>query len=437
MVGVCVHFAQNKGVLATSLELIKQAGVRSIRDEVYWSGVEREKSRLAMPEAWKAYVDEAVRQGVEPLLILDYGNASYDKGDKPRSDEAIEAFTRYAEFVARTFRGKVRLYEVWNEWDIGIGNTTPGTAEDYVRLLKKVSPRLKAIDPQITVLGGAMTAEGVRGGWLERMLQSGALSHCDAVSLHTYLYSRPGRMRAPETWAEWMGQVQAMLRTYNRGRDVPVYVTEMGWPTHTGKSGMSPQLSADYLARLYLLARTLPFMKGLWWYDFQDDGWNHAENEHNFGLVRPDGTPKPGYLALPTLGEVVSRAEYLGRARTEDPDFWILTFRQGDGRDVWAIWSGHEDHGWQVTLRSKARNPGPVLVQRVGGVPLKRSWGSRSWAEERRAPLRPGDLELTARGTPWLVTGDLQGVTPIGVKRRELPEGNRTDDGQSMGETLR
>jgi hypothetical protein len=424
-VGVCVHFAQNKGILGVNLELIRQAGVHSIRDEVYWSGVEREKGRLVMPEAWRAYVDEAVRQGIEPLLILDYGNPFYDKGDKPRSEEAVEAFTRYGEFVVRTFKGRVRRYEVWNEWDIGIGNTTPGTADDYVRLLKKVYPRLKAIDPGITILGGAMTAEAVRSGWLERMLQSGALPSCDAVSLHTYLYSRSPRMRTPEAWAGWMGDVQAMLRTYNRGGDVPVYITEMGWPTHIAKNGTSPQLSADYLARLYLLARTLPFMKGIWWYDFQDDGWNYAENEHNFGLVRPDGTPKPGYLALSTLGDLIAGAEYLGRVPAGDPDLWILRFRKSDGKDAWAIWSSHGDDGWQVTLRSGRKNPEPVLAQKAGSIGVRRSWGSRGWAEERRAPVRESDLELTVQGTPTLLIGGLPDVTVTQVKRREFPEAQR------------
>ena len=121
-----------------------------------------------------------------------------------------------------------------------------------------------------------------------------------------------------EACAAWIESVQAMLRSYNGGKDVPLYVTEMGWPTHTQKSGSDPELSASYLARLYLLARTQPWFKGLWWYDFQDDGWNPTLNEDNFGIVRPDLTPKPAYHVLADIAELVSRGRFTDRLWTPD-----------------------------------------------------------------------------------------------------------------------
>ena len=121
VIGACTHFSQGKGILDRNLERIKQAGIASIRDEVGWGAVEREKGKLAMPEQFDSYVRRAAAQGVNVLLILDYGNRFYDDGDRPRSPEAIEGFCRYAEFVVRHFGKAVRLYEIWNEWDISIG----------------------------------------------------------------------------------------------------------------------------------------------------------------------------------------------------------------------------------------------------------------------------------------------------------------------------
>ena len=109
-VGVCTHFSQGKGYLPENLSLARQAGIRSIRDEATWRPVERVKGQFAMPEAYDAYVDEAVRLGLEPLLILDYGNPFYDGGDKPISAEAVEGSVRYSEFLVRHFKGKVKLY---------------------------------------------------------------------------------------------------------------------------------------------------------------------------------------------------------------------------------------------------------------------------------------------------------------------------------------
>lgn len=204
IVGACTHFEQGKGLLKANLSMMRQAGISSFRDEIGWRAIEKTKGQYEMPAAWDEFVNEGLKAGIEPLLILDYGNPLYDNGDKPRSAEAIEAFTKYAEFVVRHFQGRVKLYEVWNEWDIAIGSKTPGSADDYGALLKAVYPRIKAVDPSITVFGGAPTPGGVKNGWFERILEKGALSFMDALSIHTYTYSETGRARGPEAWAEWI-----------------------------------------------------------------------------------------------------------------------------------------------------------------------------------------------------------------------------------------
>ena len=250
--GVSTHFSQGKGHVSANLDMIRDAGIAAIRDEVGWRSIEREKGQLRMPQEYTAFVDAALERGLEPMLILDYGNRFYDGGDKPLSAAAIEAFSQYSEFVVKHFRGKVRLYEIWNEWDIGIGGTTPGTAKAYAKLLEAVSPRIKRIDPAITVYGGAMTPGGVRNGWLERMLKAGTLKHMDVLSIHTYNYSASGRERSPEAWAEWMGQVNTLTAKYSE-RQVPIVVTEMGWPTQIDRRGTPPEISAAYLARMICL----------------------------------------------------------------------------------------------------------------------------------------------------------------------------------------
>ncbi len=425
VIGVCTHFQQDKGLLGSNLSMIRQAGVLSIRDEAVWRGVEREKSVFAMPPAWDEYVARASAEDLDPLIILDYGNPFYDQGGKPLSEEAREGFARYSEFVVRRFLGRVRRYEVWNEWDIGIGGTTPGTPESYVALLKKVYPRIKAVDPSITVYAGAMTSGGVDKGWLDGMLAAGALPYLDALSIHSYNYGRKGRLRTPEAWAEWTANAIEAVRRHSGGREVPMVVTEMGWPTHTDARGTDPETAAAYLARLFLLARTMPTLRGLWWYDFQDDGWRHDYNENNFGLVRPDLTPKPAWFALRAISDLVAAGEFVGRADAGDAGIHVLKFRRPDGAGVWALWSAHEDDGWQIALRNGAERPSPVTVQLAGRAPFEREWGARDWVESRAAPPQPDRLEFTVRGTPWLISGDLSRVEIAGVTRREFPEAAR------------
>lgn len=427
VVGACAHFGPGKGLLPANLSMMKQGGVASFRDEVGWRAVERSKGQFEMPAAGDEFVNQALAAGIQPLLILDYGNPLYDGGDKPRSPEAIGGFCRYAEFVVRHFKGRVKLYEVWNEWDGAIGSKTPGSADDYAILIKKVYPRIKAVDRSVTVLGGAPTPSGVRNGWLERLLSLDTLRSMDALSIHTYTYSESGTARMPEAWAAWMNDVRKMMmQKHGSGDAIPLYVTEMGWPTEIDRRGTPPEVSAAYLARLYLLARTMPFLKGIWWYDFQDDGWSATYNEDNFGIVRPDLTPKPAYFSLADIAAVVAQDEFAGRVDTGDPDIWVLRFRGAGARETWAIWSAHSEDAWQVTLETARTNPPAVRVGEVGRKAIQREWGSRDWVGAHgNAPTLPGRLDLTVRGTPWLISGDLDGVNVAATRRREWPESSR------------
>lgn len=424
IVGACTHFCQYKGVLERNLESIKQAGIASIRDEVVWAALEREKGKLVMPEAYDTYVRRVAEEGLSVLLILNYANRFYDDGDRPRSPEAIEGFCRYAEFVVRHFGSDVRLYEVWNEWDIGIGlpkkYNKGGSPEDYVKLLKAVYPRIKAVDPGITVMAGASTSGGVKRGWLEEIIKLGALDYSDAISIHSYNYNEPFPQRGPEACAAWMIGVQQMLRGYNDGKDVPFYVTEMGWPTHVGRGGTDPQLSASYLARLYLLAKTSPSFKGLWWYDFQDDGWDPKYNEHNFGLVRPDLTPKPSYHVLADIAPIAVDGRYVDRLATSDESLWVLRFKMGE-EDCWALWSA-DDTDRQVILQTDFPDRPPTIRQ-AGHNAYPMHWGFRDWTN-RGSPYAPNRLSVVVGHRPTLIGTDLSGVSIVEIisRSRETTE---------------
>lgn len=418
IVGACTHFSQGKGLLERNIESLKQAGIASIRDEVGWGAIEREKGKLAMPAQFDAYVRTAAGEGLNVLLILDYANGFYDDGDRPRSPEAIEGFCRYAEFVVRHFGKDVRLYEIWNEWDIGIGlperHNKGGSAQDYFNLLKAVYPRIKAADPGVTVIAGASTSGAVKKGWLEEVVKLGALDFCDAISIHSYNYSDKFPERGPEACSAWMTGVQEMLRTHNQGKDVRFYVTEMGWPTHVSKHGTDPELSASYLARLYLLALTSPSFEGIWWYDFQDDGWNPQYNEDNFGLVRPDLTPKSAYHVMADIAPVIAGGQFVRRVDTKDENLRILRFRVGS-KDCWALWSA-DDKDRQVILQTESPER-PVTIQQTGSDPRPVKWGFRDWTSRRSEPVA-NRLSLVVGPRPVLIDGDLAGVSVAEVVAR-------------------
>jgi hypothetical protein len=410
-VGLCTHFSQGKGIVELNIRSMKNAGIGSIRDEATWSSIERQKGSLVMPQRYNDYVRSASAAGLDVMLILDYANRFYDDGDRPRSPEAIEGFCRYAEFVVRHFGKDVRLYEIWNEWDIGIGLPKKydkgGSPEDYIKLLKAVYHRIKAAEPDAIVLAGGCTSGAVNKGWFENIIRLGALDYSDAVSIHSYNYSARFPERSPETCSAWMANVQKMLRKYNNGKNVPFYVTEMGWPTHIGKRSTAPQLSASYLARLYLLARTSPSFRGLWWYDFQDDGWKAENKENNFGIVRPDLTPKPHYYVMADISALVAQGKYIDRLKTKDDNLYVLRFKHKQ-RDFWALWSS-DDKTRQIILQTKSPSA-PLTIHQLGHKPYQISWGFRDWVG-RNSELISDTLSIVIGPRPFLISGNLTNVS--------------------------
>ncbi len=286
-----------------------------------------------MPASAETFVNASVAKGLKPLLTLDYGNPFYDNGDKPISDAAIEGYAKYAEFVVSQFKGRVSMYEIWNEWDGGVGKTTPGTPDTYVKLLKVVYPRLKAIDPNLVIIGGGVTGGAIRGTWFGQMLAGGALSVSDAISIHQYIYSSHG---TPEKLMSNLAAVEDTLRSYHGGQDFPLYLTETGWPTITG--GTLPVEAGDFNAETILLTGAMSYLKGIWWYDFQDDGVSASNVEFNFGLVHADLSPKPGFFALTSVTSWTQGAEFTGRITTSDPAVDGGKFLLPNGQEGMAIW---------------------------------------------------------------------------------------------------
>jgi len=362
-----------------ALELIHDAGISYLRDDIRWSQVEQTRHVYAIPDEYDHFVDEALRNGVQPLLILCYGNKLYDNGLYPTSQAAVEAFARFAEFVVRHFKNRVQYYEVWNEWNVGTGVADDifyGDPVPYVALLKKVYLRLKPLDPEITIIGGVISGNGIRNGWMEAACKSGLLNYLDGISFHPYCYGAPGGERLPETGLmSRIRQNDEIIRRYQK-RNTPVFLTEVGWPTHEGQNGSSPQDEARFLARSFLMVRTLPFVKGLWWYDFSDDGFDRNDPEANFGIVTHNLTQKPAYLAMRDVCRLFAEAQYSGQLDA-NPNIRIMKFTRVSGEVSWVVWSIDDPEDWEVTFTKILRNQwdfAPALTTQIGGPETESKW---------------------------------------------------------------
>lgn len=167
----------------------------------------------------------------------------------------------------------------------------------------------------------------------------------------------------------------------------------------------------------------MPFIKGVWWYDFLDDGWDCHEGEHNSGIVRPDLTPKSACYVLAELAKLVSKAEYLGRMENDNPNIWVLKFRQDQTSQTWEIWSTHVDHYWQITLEHPKSNPADTLsLQIVGSTPVLPPCGYRAWAwvhQRTSKEMQSKQFSVAVRRMPVLIRGQMEGVK---IKRTRYQE---------------
>jgi polysaccharide biosynthesis protein PslG len=267
-------------------------GVRSVRLDAPWKEIETAPGRYAIPAWLDSAVDTARARGVEPLLILAYGHPRFGT-DKPRTPDAIEAYSRYAAFVTQHFKGRVRLFDLWNEWDAHTGGTTEGNADDYVLLARRAYPAIKAANSRAIVLSGGISSLGLGQGWVERFVALGGLQLVDGVSIHPYNFDkRDGN--TPEAAIDEIDRVHSLLGSSS----LQIYVTEMGYPSFTGRGGVSADVAALDLTRFVLLASTRPYVAGVWWYCLRDQGNDRGNKEHNFGVLDNAFMPKPAGQAL-------------------------------------------------------------------------------------------------------------------------------------------
>ena len=412
VLGVATHLTRQPRPIDQNLDALAAAGIMSLRDDAGWGRVEQQRGVLKIPAQWDEVIDGAMARGIEPLLILDYGNKFYDGGGKPSSAEGIAAFVRYAQFLAQHFKGRVKRYEVWNEWDHGPGNASHASADAYLRLVKAVHAAVKQIDPEAEIIAGAITPVGIREGFLTRLVEQGVLNHADALSLHPYIHC--DRARTPEDWARWMKQVGDDLQRL-ADRPVRVYLTEMAWPAHQGACGISEQAQAENLVKMFLLAKGLPFIKGVWWYDLQNDGPDPKNREHNFGLLDHELRPKPAYRALQRFSGLIREGEYVD-SLAEGPALRALHLRK-NGEDTLALWSDDPASCPRARLTAKQKIQA-LAEQRQGsrqGVAWKETRG------ETGQTLYQSDLSLSLM--PHLLTA------PGGSWKSQISKIHCTSDG--------
>ena len=334
--GACVHLALNRSNAAAVTAALQKGGFDSFRDDVFWSAIEQQPAALNFPTNFEQ-LDRAVTamhaSGGKPLLILDYGNRFYDNGGLVISPQATEAFQRYVRFVVRHFGRRVEQYEVWNEWSGGFGSVPKAGAGDaaaYARLLERTYQTIKSENPHATVIGGAVA--GTDGTWSQAFFRAGGLRYLDAFSVHSYtLFHLHANSEVAIKFLDFIHQA---MQAAEPSRNIPVLVTEMGWPTSHGGHGVSEAQASHYLVRFLAQVMARPWVQGVWWYDLIDDGDSDTDAEQRFGLLHAQLAPKPAYLVAQFMAPLLKHRADVHSYRVSGGGY-AVTGRNGGDR--WLI----------------------------------------------------------------------------------------------------
>jgi hypothetical protein len=143
------------------------------------------------------------------------------------------------------------------------------------------------------------------------LYKAGCKDYTDIINIHPYQYPT-----IPEHgMAEQIAGIRAVMRKYG-DEAKEIWATEVGYPNHQGPGGVDVRLQADYIARTYITLLASGVTR-VFWYDYQN-GTDVTYNEHNFGIVFVDNSPKPCLLALKTTANQLTGARFVAKLDTPE-----------------------------------------------------------------------------------------------------------------------
>ncbi|UGV25150.1 hypothetical protein E0H22_05330 [Rhodopseudomonas boonkerdii] len=232
-----------------------------------------------------------------------------------------------------------------------------------------------------------------------------ASPYSDAVAIHSYVQGG----QEPETsddYAAVAWYLQNMRDAFKPG--APAVVTECGYCTvvKPGSATVGEIAAGIYLPRLLLNN----FRSGIlrtFLYEFCDGGTDPNEGEHHWGLVRNDGTPKPGYHAVRHLLSALQGAHRAGddqplRVTTRSLEIRHIAFRDAQGQPVLAVWRAVRC--WDVAKAEDiavAAEPVDIAVEgRITSLSFNRPNDGSQW---QRMPVTDGHATISLDGRVAIV----------------------------------
>ena len=295
------------------LDKLAAGGVEWVRLDISWamvqpSGPNSYDMGWGVPRIDKR-IEEIAARGMKTLMLF-YQTPAWasDAGTLNATPRNPEQFADAAAWVAARYGNKLAAMEIWNEPDLAdfLASKSP---TDYTNLVKAAYPKVKAANPNLTVVAGAPTYTNTN--WYSQFFAKGGADHYDALGIHPYMGNSDEPPTACNTkYIQYypcnIPNLIQLMRDNGDG-DKKIWATEYGWSSHdnstysqpvpTWKRGVTEQQQADYLLGMQQVLAQWPEVEASFWYNGRNKNHSDAQ-EANYGLLKRDFTPKPAYYAL-------------------------------------------------------------------------------------------------------------------------------------------
>ncbi|MBR5700446.1 MAG: glycoside hydrolase [Bacteroidales bacterium] len=186
-------------------QYVGETGVGYARLQSGWAKCEPKK-KGKYEFAWlDAHVDGLIAEGIHPWMCLCYGNPLYTDGGHDLNARLfgdgpiMDGWLKYVKEVVKRYKGKVTMYEVWNEPDGARDAAGKWVAAknwaDYALLFARTAQAIHETDPDAKIC--AFGAFSIRTDYfkegMKRIAELGAGDLVDYVTYHAY-WPHPERL---------------------------------------------------------------------------------------------------------------------------------------------------------------------------------------------------------------------------------------------------
>lgn len=295
-----------------TLQLVREMGSPWIVEFFPWAYYHAEDGGIAWGHP-DMVIAHAEAQGLKVIARLGLTPEWARPKDTPLTYLDESAYADFADFAAQfaaRYAGKVSYLVIGNEpnlsYEWGYRQTTPA---DYVALLKEVYTAVKAANPQMGILAGALapTLEPAGSPWglndityLQGMYEAGAAPYFDGLAVHTYGFTFPPEA---EPGADILNfrRVELLrdVMVANGDADTKIFITETGWNDHPRWTrAVRPSQRIQYTLNAITYAQeNWPWleMMAIWAFRYPSPTKSYMDY---YTLVTPEFVHKPIYDAL-------------------------------------------------------------------------------------------------------------------------------------------